>query len=85
MDQKDIIYTLKLIGIQYYHSNHSNGTQPNRDCKVFKNHQVSDHILTLLLYLWYMVDLLFVQFIFIQRLFVQKCSSNPNLTYPNLT
>ena len=41
MDQEDRIYTLKLINVQHYrgniiHSNHGNGTQPNKDVKVFK-------------------------------------------------
>ena len=43
-----MIYASKVIGIQYYHgnsiiihSNHINGTQPNKNLKVFKKHRVN--------------------------------------------
>ena len=43
-----------MISIQHYYgniidSNHGNETQPNKYFKVFKNHRVNEHILTLIL------------------------------------
>ena len=54
MGQEDRIYASKVIRKQHYHgniihSNHGNGTQPNKDFKVFKTHRVNHYILTLLL------------------------------------
>ena len=50
MDQGDRIYTSEMISIQHkygniMHSNYGNGTQPNKDSKVFKKHRDKDHLL----------------------------------------
>ena len=53
MDQEDRIYASKVISIENYHGNHvnvlhsnyGNGTQPNKDFKVFKRHRVNDLLL----------------------------------------
>ena len=54
MNQEDRIYASKVISIQDHHgniihNNHGNGTQRNKDFKVFEKHRVNDHLLTLLL------------------------------------
>jgi len=54
MDQGNRIYTSKVLSIQHYHgniihTNHGNGTQQNKDFKIFKNPLVNDHLLTPLL------------------------------------
>ena len=57
MDQEVSIYVSKLISIQHYYGshdntldgNHSSGSHPNEEIKVFNNHQVGDHLYTLLL------------------------------------
>ena len=53
MNQENRIYTSKLISIKQYpgnikDSNHGNGTQPNKDFKVFKTHQVNDQLIDLI-------------------------------------
>ena len=60
MDQDDRIYTSKVISMQHYHgniiaSNRGNGTQPNTDFKVFKNHLMKNHLVTFLLFFLSMV------------------------------
>ena len=60
MDPEDRIYTSKVIGLQHYRgniipSNHGNVTQPNKDFKIFKNHRVNDHLITLLVSMMYNV------------------------------
>ena len=56
MDQEDKIYVSKIINIQNYHvniihSNHGNGTQPNKDFEVYKKHRVNDYFPTLILFM----------------------------------
>ena len=50
MNQENRIFTSEVISIQHYHgniiySNHGNGTQQNKDFKVFKMDRVNDLIL----------------------------------------